>query len=140
MQSFLFKHRTPFYSGVLLSLIALGLFFTNQPPIHTDKQILIELDKRVEPGVREKPYILVIEWRFPKGSKLYNPKENRMYSLRNSAWSGLNWELKEVDSGIAADQEVGMTAIRYSTAEDLNKAYSILQDPSLWERAIKQSK
>jgi hypothetical protein len=140
MQSFLFKHRTSFYYVVLLSLIALGLFFTSQSPIHTDKEILIELEKRVDPTVPDKPYILVLEWRFPKGSKLYNPKETRKYSLENSAWYGLNWELKDERNGIDANQEVGMTANRYSSAEELNKAYSILKDPSLWQRAIKKSK
>lgn len=133
----LFKHTYVFFSGIIGLTLLMGFYFYNSEPIEIDKHILIKLEKRVDNSVEEKPYLLVLEWSFPEGSKLYNPKEQRRFYLEHSLLSGTKWKLADQSFGIAPNQKTGMLAVRYSTADSLNQAYNNLNDRTLWKQVIK---
>lgn len=140
MQKFLFEHPTKFFGSILISLTLMGIYFTQETQIQTLEHITLEFEKRIDPAVPDKPFLLILKWEFPAGSKLYNLDEKRRYIVGNSRWNNPEWILEDSTYGISPNQKIGMFALRYPTAELLNKTYTLVQDPSLWDLAIKQVK
>lgn len=140
MQSFLFKNHILFYTTVVSLLILMGVYISQKTPIHTEEYILTEFEKRVNTESPETPYTLVIRWRFPEGSKLYNPNETRKYTIDHSLWNGTKWILKKDNWGISPDKKSGILVAQYSTAEELNESYQLLsENRGMWKTAIKKA-